>query len=111
MHLKNYSMFLSNSGWVLSPFYDLLNVKLLLPKDKEDSALLLGGKKSNFTKGYFDRLGTDLTLNTKQIKTVYKRFDSWLPKATELINDSFLSNDLKTQYIQLIQDRTTIFLA
>jgi serine/threonine-protein kinase HipA len=110
MHLKNYSMFLSNSGWVLSPFYDLLNVKLLLPKDKEDSALLLGGKKSNFTKGYFDRLGTDLTLNTKQIKTVYKRFESWLPKATELINDSFLSNDLKTKYIQLIQDRTAIFL-
>ena len=36
MHLKNYSMFLSDIGWVLSPFYDLLNVKLVLPKDKED---------------------------------------------------------------------------
>ncbi len=45
MHLKNYSMLLSEMGWVLSPFYDLLNVKIILPKDKEDMALLLGGKK------------------------------------------------------------------
>ncbi|MCB0535849.1 MAG: HipA domain-containing protein, partial [Saprospiraceae bacterium] len=30
MHLKNYSMFLSEMGWVLSPSYDLLNVKMIL---------------------------------------------------------------------------------
>lgn len=66
MHLKNYSMWLSDIGWVLSPFYDLLNVKLILPQDKEDLALLLGGKKKNFNKEYFDRLGTVLKLNDKQ---------------------------------------------
>lgn len=48
MHLKNYSLILTEMGWVLSPFYGLLNVKLILPKDKDDSALMLGGKKSNF---------------------------------------------------------------
>ncbi len=41
-------MFLSNMGWVLSPFYDLLNVKLILPTDKDDIALMLGGKKKKF---------------------------------------------------------------
>ncbi|MCU0404719.1 MAG: HipA domain-containing protein [Chitinophagaceae bacterium] len=59
MHLKNYSMFLSDMGWVLSPFYDLLNVKIILPKDKEDMALLLGGKKENLNKGYFDHFGAN----------------------------------------------------
>ena len=53
MHLKNFSMWLSDIGWVLSPAYDLLNVKIILPKDQDDTALLLGGKKNNFNKGIF----------------------------------------------------------
>jgi len=109
MHLKNYSMFLSNMGWVLSPFYDLLNVKLILPTDKDDIALMLGGKKRSFNKGYFDRLGTVLQLNDKQISTIYKRLDIWLPKAIALINESFLNKEGKNAYTQLITQRSKIF--
>lgn len=54
MHLKNFSMILSYIGWTLSPAYDLINVKIILPKDQEDTALKLGGKKHNFNKSYFD---------------------------------------------------------
>lgn len=54
-----------NVGWVLSPAYDLLNLKMILPKDKENMALLLGGKKENFSKKYFDRFGALLELNEK----------------------------------------------
>lgn len=109
MHLKNYSMFLSNMGWVLSPFYDLLNVKLILPNDKEDCALLLGGKKRNFNRGYFDHLGLVLKLNDKQINAVYKRLGKWLPEAIQLVNASFLDENKKTAYIELITDRVKLF--
>ncbi|HNQ69059.1 MAG TPA: HipA domain-containing protein [Bacteroidales bacterium] len=109
MHLKNYSMWLSNIGWVLSPFYDLLNVKIVLPNDEEDIALLLGGKKKNFNKGYFDRLGLVLKLNDKQISSVYKRLDKWLPEAIQLIHSSFLSQDRKKIYIELITERVSVF--
>ncbi|HMQ91067.1 MAG TPA: HipA domain-containing protein [Flavilitoribacter sp.] len=108
MHLKNYSMFLSEMGWVLSPFYDLLNVKLILPKDKEDTALLLGGKKENFNKGYFDRLGTGLKLNDKQINAVYKRLPKWLSEATQLIDLSFLNEGYKDSYKKLITQRVRL---
>jgi serine/threonine-protein kinase HipA len=91
MHLKNYSMWLSEMGWVLSPFYDLLNVKIILPKDKEDTALLLGGKKENFNKGYFDRLGAVLKLNDKQINAVYKRLQKWLPDQPVPVNRQLFS--------------------
>jgi serine/threonine-protein kinase HipA len=111
MHLKNYSMFLSDSGWVLSPFYDLLNVKMVLPKDKEDMALLLGGKKENFNKGYFDQLGAVLKLNTKQINAVYKRLQKWLPEATSLIDRSFLDSGRQKAYKELIAERTNLFIA
>lgn len=109
MHLKNHSMLLSDIGWVLSPFYDLLNVKLVLPGDKEDMALLLGGKKENFNKGYFDRFGDVLKLNAKQINGVYKRLQTWLPGATQLIERSFLDTDQQDAYKKLIRERVGLF--
>lgn len=109
MHLKNYSMLLSDMGWVLSPFYDLLNVKMILPDDKEDMAILLDGKKENFNKGYFDRLGPVLKLNNKQINAVYKKPAKWLPEATQLIENSFLDPDRQKVYIALISQRVRLF--
>lgn len=110
MHLKNFSMLLTDAGWVLSPAYDLLNVKIILPADKEDTALLLGGKKLNFAKGYFDRYANVLQLNAKQIKVVYKRLLKWLPNAIHLINISFLSEENKVACKNLIEQRVSKFL-
>ncbi len=111
MHLKNFSMLHSDMGWVLSPAYDLLNVKIILPKEKDDTALLFGGKKKNFNKGYFDRFGTLLQLNEKQINSVYKKLDSWLHKATLLIDASFLNEDNKLHYKELIIQRANLFIS
>jgi serine/threonine-protein kinase HipA len=111
MHLKNFSMFLSENGWVLSPFYDLINVKLVLPKDHEELALLLGGKKQNFGANYFYQLGKYLELNDNQINNVIKRLDTWLPKAINLLNISFLNNNNKQKYIELINTRSQLFTA
>ena len=109
MHLKNFSMALLPAllpmGWALSPAYDLLNVKIILPKDKEEMALLLGGKKLNFNRAYFTRFGTALRLNEKQVQTVFKKIDKWLPKAIDLINISFLSETKKIEYKKLITER------
>ncbi|MTI26598.1 type II toxin-antitoxin system HipA family toxin [Fulvivirga kasyanovii] len=109
MHLKNFSMWLSHMGWTLSPAYDLLNVKMILPQDKDDTALLLGGKKLNFNKSYFNRFGEVLSLNNKQISAVYKRLYKWLPKANEIIDISFLSDDNKSEYKRLIAERVKLF--
>ncbi|MCT4647258.1 MAG: HipA domain-containing protein [Carboxylicivirga sp.] len=38
MHLKNYSMILSNEIWKLAPAYDLLCVSIVLPKNTEELA-------------------------------------------------------------------------
>jgi serine/threonine-protein kinase HipA len=109
MHLKNFSMLLSTMGWVLAPAYDLLNVKLVLPKDDDDTALLLGGKKKNFKKSYFDRFGQVLGLNDKQVNNVYSNFIKALPAAIQLIENSFLADDYKTQYCALVENRAKLF--
>jgi serine/threonine-protein kinase HipA len=110
MHLKNFSMLLTNIGWVLSPSYDLLNVKIILPKDLEDTALLFGGKKKNFNKNYFDKFGTTLKLNEKQINSVYKKLDKWIFQAIQMIDKSFLNDVLKKDYKKIIVQRTNLFL-
>lgn len=108
MHLKNFSMILSDIGWVFSPAYDLLNVKIILPQDKDDTALLLGGKKKNFNKEYFDRFGIVLSLNNKQINAVYHQLINWLPKAQNLIDESFLNEQNKLNYKKLIIERVNL---
>jgi len=110
MHLKNYSMLKSDMGWVLSPFYDILNVKIILPKDKEDIALLLGGKKENFSKTYFDRLGGVLNLNDKQINSVYKKLAKWTPEAIKLVGNSFLEANRQKAYKELVNERVKLFI-
>lgn len=109
MHLKNFSMWLSEIGWLLSPAYDLLNVKIILPNDQDETALLLGGKKKNFNKGCFDKFAEILKLNNKQINSVYKKLDNWLVKAIKLIDDSFLNDINKQQYTELIKQRVSLF--
>ncbi|MBV6484591.1 MAG: hypothetical protein KFKLKKLM_01101 [Flavobacteriales bacterium] len=111
MHLKNFSMWLSEIGWVLSPAYDLLNVKIILPKDMDETALLLGGKKKNFNIGVFNQFGEVLKLNEKQINAVYKKLHSWLPKAIQLIDTSFLNDENKIQYKNLITKRVNLLIA
>ena len=108
MHLKNFSMWLSDLGWVLSSAYDLLNVKIILPKDDEDLALMLGGKKKNFNKDYFDKFGLLLDLNSKQLNFVYTNLIEWLPAAIVLIEKSFLNDKNKQQYKAIITQRVSL---
>ena len=105
MHLKNFSMIEGVSGWTLAPAYDLLNVTIVLPEDTEELALTLAGKKSNLKKEHFEQLGIDLGLTDKQIKGVFKRILKNKLKAIQLINTSFLSNEMKTAYKAVLESR------
>lgn len=105
MHLKNFSMIFNDNNWLLAPAYDLLNVKIILPKDDEETALLIGGKKKNLNKKYFQQLAVNLQLNEKQISSVLNRISKWYPKAEKLIQNSFLSDEYKLDYLEVINAR------
>ena len=105
MHLKNFSMIESDSGWKLAPAYDLLNVTILLPEDTEELALTLAGKKSKLKKEHFEQLGIDLGLTDKQIKGVFKRMLKNKTKAIQLIESFFLSDVMKLSYKTLLNNR------
>lgn len=105
MHLKNFSMIESPSGWVLAPAYDLLNVVIVLPEDKEELALTLVGKKKKLKREHFEQLGEDLELTGKQIKGAFRRMIKYKTSAFRWIDRSFLSDDMKTAYNEVLDSR------
>lgn len=105
MHLKNFSMILKGEDWVFSPAYDLLNVQLHLPEDKEETALTIGGKKSRLTKVDFINLGLKFGLSERQIENIFKRFIKAEEKMLELISISFLDEEKKKIYKDLLSYR------
>lgn len=111
MHLKNFSMINSGEQWTLAPAYDLLNVAIVNPEDTEELALTLEGKKKKLKWENFERLGLQLDLNQKQIKSIAKRFKKNKPIAAKCINNSFLSEEFKDKYKNLLEERYTILFS
>jgi len=105
MHLKNYSMIRSDSGWILSPAYDLLNVAIILPEDKEETALTLEGKKKKLSKENFISLAKNLDLTAKQMEGVFIRVKENRPKAINWIEKSFLTESMKKEYKKILESR------
>ena len=105
MHLKNFSMIESKSGWILSPAYDLLNASIINPEDDEELALTIEGKKKKIKREHFERLGEGLGLTPKQLNGAFNRFRVNKVKAFHWIDNSFLSTEMKEAYIALFKDR------
>jgi serine/threonine-protein kinase HipA len=107
MHLKNYSVIRDDEMVRLAPCYDLLNSTLVLKRGTEESALPLGGKKSGFTlKLLQEYLGSErLRLNRRVIGSVFELFGRVVPVWKEWIERSFLADESKTEYWNLVSSR------
>lgn len=105
MHLKNFSMVTRNDTWNLAPAYDLINVTIINPGDKEELALTLNARKSKFNRTRFVEFGENLGLTTRQIDGVFKRLERNKEKAIELVGNSFLSEKFKKKYIAVLNER------
>lgn len=111
MHLKNFSMLKTSYGWALSPAYDLLNVAIVNPEDTEELALTIAGKRKKITKKTLIEFGVGLGLSKKQIESVFRRFKVFHKDAIVLIKMSFLSEDMQSNYIELLECRSYILEA
>ncbi|MBC7565702.1 MAG: HipA domain-containing protein [Pedobacter sp.] len=109
MHLKNFSMILSPGGWILSPAYDLLNVTLANPTDNEELALTLGAKKRKIGRPQFDEFASRLELTTRQRDRAYNRLQKNREIVVKWIGKSFLSEDAKEGYLNIMASRYSQF--
>ncbi len=92
-------------NWSLSPAYDLLNVTIVNPAGTEELALTSEAKKKKIRLEHFIRFGHGLGLTQKQIDGVLKRFDRKKKIAIDWISNSFLPEEYKQKYLDLLFER------
>jgi len=111
MHLKNFSLITKNGKTTLTPIYDFLNSSIAIKNPEEEIALTLNGKKSNLKASDFvDYYAKErLQLNEKTITTILEQMHNAIPKWKELLEISFLSDDMKEKYLELLKYKLNLF--
>ena len=108
MHLKNFSLYSPADEPVLTPAYDLLNAVLSNPDDEEELALNLNGKKKRIKDADFRAAYRTCGVPEIVFDRVRKKYVNLLPKFEEEIQRSFLSDELKASYIDLLHRRLKV---
>lgn len=112
MHLKNFSLITRDNKVELSPAYDLLNTTIVVPKSQEEIALPIAGKKRNLSAkiliDYFakEKLKLNDTIISQVLNKIYSEWNNW----EKIINISFLSNEMKENYLGLMRKRKAVVL-
>lgn len=111
MHLKNFSLLREPDGaWNLSPAYDLVPAQIHLPKDSEELALTLNGKKRRFVSDDFAAFAASLHLTDTQFKRAVRRLTGRLDETLdETLARSFLSQEFQSKVRSLVASRLRVF--
>lgn len=112
MHLKNFSLITKNGKTTLTPIYDFLNSSIVIKNPEEEIALTLKGKKSNLkATDFIDYYAKGrLRLNEKTVVTILEQMENAIPKWKELLEISFLSDEMKEKYLELLKYKLNLFL-
>lgn len=109
MHLKNFSLYSPRTDhYVLSPTYDQVSTKIVMPEDTEEMALSLNGFKKkllvyDFREAMYSTGITEVVTN--RILSDFSKFrDKWFA----CIDSSFISDDQKQSYKALIDSRLDV---
>lgn len=105
MHLKNFSLYRPEKDYLLAPAYDLLNTTIVNPKDKEELALPLSGRKTKLRVADFLNTARTIGLEESVVLRLIKGLQKALPKWQVLIQSSFLDENMKKEYQELIMSR------
>lgn len=108
MHLKNFSLYRPKKYYQLTPAYDLLNVAIANPKDGEEMALTLNAKKSKIKLSDFLKASATMGIEERITLQLIENMRNKLPVWTEIIRSSFLSEEMKNAYLELINKRLQI---
>lgn len=102
-HLKNYSINHHQTARIrLSPAYDIVSSKLAIPDEKEESALVINGKKNRLSKEDFDAVAEYLRI---PVKVRYEKFIERSSRIKDLIDSSKLNPQEQKKFIAIVKDR------
>ena len=104
VHLKNFSFIMDDRGLLsLSPFYDLLPTKVILPSDNEELGMLLNGKKKYLLKRDFDEFAKSINLSEVTKNKIMKDIEDKYGTMCQIIDNSPLDQNSKSVWKRLIK--------
>jgi serine/threonine-protein kinase HipA len=109
MHLKNHSLIETSAGMRLSPAYDLLSTAIVIPEDKEETALTINGKKSNLTRNDFDRFAESLEIPASAVGKVYRNFLAKQENFLNVLHHTFLPKEAAGRLEGILEKRLAMF--
>ena len=108
MHLKNFSLIETAEGsgvYHLSEAYDMISSNVVIPKDREELALTINGKKQNIRKKDFlifaDTIGLSPKVVEKMIQKIVKLEDTYI----SMCHESYMMRSQKEALEALIHTR------
>ncbi len=108
MHLKNFSLIdHPEIGYILCPAYDMVASNLIVEGDNEELALNLNGKKRKIKKRDFIEAISKSNVDKKAVENMFNKFNSSIDNWHKYIDISFLPNEIKKGYHDLIVKRAS----
>ena len=109
MHLKNFSLYSPRTGqYVLSPTYDQVSTKIVMPEDTEEMALSLNGFKKKLLVYDFREAMYSTDISEVVANRILSDFSKFRDKWFACIDASFISDDQKQNYKALIDSRLDV---
>jgi serine/threonine-protein kinase HipA len=107
-HLKNFSLLRTAEGrWRLAPAYDLICTRLPIPSDR-DLALPICGKKSNLSRqSWLDFAEYSRIPERAAMRLLQEQIGALNPSLI-LIEASFLPDELKARYQEIVRQNTEL---
>ena len=104
LHLKNLALLRGDDGlWRLSPAYDQLNTRLVIPHDQ--LAMPICGKRDNIKPATWDELARRFGIGLKAARRVRREISDRLGEASALVENSPLPEEMRTEYVEQLQRR------
>lgn len=106
MHLKNFSLYSPKGGkYILTPTYDQVSTKVVMPEDREEMALTLNGFQKKLLVYDFREAMLQTGIDEVVANRILSNFAQFKDKWMECIEASFISDNQKEQFKALIEER------
>src|SRR3990172_3156376 len=105
-HLKNFSLLKKPElGYRLSPVYDVVNSRLVLPFEQEEMSLSINGKKNRLKREDFLSFAAYMEITDKAVSKVFERLKKNKGTIKTLIASSRLSLKEKNGFWSIFEER------
>ena len=106
MHLKNFSLISERPGlYRLSPTYDQVSTAIVMPEDTEELAMTVQGFKKKLMNFDFRYAMESTGVEEKTAQRILSRFDRFKEEWFACIDSSFVTDEQKTMFKELITER------